>query len=485
MSRRPAASVKVSGVRRNLKRRLLLPYFLLVGLPLAGLIAMLQTTRALEPSTVIVPPHGAIPPPPAALNLVTLMFQLAVILAVSRGVAMLFRRLRQPQVIGEMVGGILLGPSFLGWLAPALSHSLFPLSSLAYLNALSQLGLVLFMFLIGLSLNPKELREHGHAAILTSHASIVLPFSLGGALAMFLYPRLSDAHIGITNFALFMGSAMSITAFPVLARILADRNLLRSRMGMLSITCAAVDDITGWCILAYIVVLVRAGTAASSILLTIGGVVGYLLIMFVGVRPLLRYLRRRFQREKELTDGGVSFLVVLALLSALVTEWLGIHLVFGAFLLGAVMPKDRGLVDVLQRKLESVTVIVLLPLFFAFSGLRTNIGLVRGGMWFYALLIILVAITGKFGGSTIAARMAGVPWRDAASLGILMNTRGLMELIALNIGLDIGVISPAVFTLMVLMALFTTFTTSPLLQWVYPTQLVVLQPETAVAKGVA
>ena len=313
---------------------------------------------------------------------------------------LLFKRIKQPQVVGEMAAGILLGPSVLGWAAPALSHALFPASSLGYLNALCQVGLVLFMFLVGVSLDPKELRRRSHAVVLTSHASIVAPFCLGSALALALFERLSNAGVSFVSFALFMGVAMSITAFPVLARILAERNLLHGRIGTLSIACAAVDDVTGWCILAYIVVLIRSGPASMPAWMTVGGSLAYFM-------------------------------------------------------------------QSLQHKMESITVTVLLPLFFAFSGLRTDIGAIRGAVWLYALLVIVVAIAGKFGGSMFAARMAGISWRDAVGIGILMNTRGLMGLVALNIGLDIGVISQTVFAIMVLMALVTTFMTSPLLDWLY------------------
>jgi Kef-type K+ transport system membrane component KefB len=271
---------------------------------------------------------------------------------------------------------------------------------------------------------------------------------------------------------LFMGAAMSITAFPVLARILAERGLLRSRMGTLAIACAAVDDVTGWCILAYIVVLVRVAHAARPAWMTIAGSVLYVLIMLFVVRRILPAFEREFRKRDRLSDNLLAVIVVLVLASALATEWLGIHLLFGAFLMGAIMPKAPEFTRYLLHKFESVTVVLLLPLFFAFTGLRTRIG-VGGGraIWFYSAIVIVVAITGKLGGSMFAARLAGMPWREAASLGILMNTRGLMELVILNIGLDIGVISPAMFSIMVLMALVTTFMTTPLLEWVYPARL--------------
>jgi len=419
------------------------------------------------------------------LDLFHLVLQIAVILVAARLVGFLFQKIHQPQVMGEMVAGILLGPSLLGWLAPGVSAALFPPASLSYLNALSQVGLVVFMFVVGLALNPSDLHGYGHAAVLTSHVSIVAPFCLGGLTALYLYPRLSDDGVTFTGFALFMGAAMSITAFPVLARILTERGLLRSRMGTMAIACAAVDDVTGWCILAYIVVLVRVTHAARPAWVTIAGSLAYVLIMVFVVRRILPAFEREFRKRDRLSDNLVAVIVVLVLVSALATEWLGIHLLFGAFLMGAIMPKTPEFTHYLLHKFESVTVVLLLPLFFAFTGLRTRIG-VGGGraIWFYSAIVIVVAITGKLGGSMFAARLAGMPWREAASLGILMNTRGLMELVILNIGLDIGVISPAMFSIMVLMALVTTFMTTPLLEWVYPTRLLRAQMD-EVHKNVA
>ena len=419
------------------------------------------------------------------LDLFHLVLQIAVILVAARLVGFLFQKIHQPQVMGEMVAGILLGPSLLGWLVPGVSAALFPPASLSYLNALSQVGLVVFMFVVGLALNPSDLHGYGHAAVLTSHVSIVAPFCLGGLTALYLYPRLSDDGVTFTGFALFMGAAMSITAFPVLARILTERGLLRSRMGTMAIACAAVDDVTGWCILAYIVVLVRVTHAARPAWVTIAGSLAYVLIMVFVVRRILPAFEREFRKLDRLSDNLVAVIVVLVLVSALATEWLGIHLLFGAFLMGAIMPKTQEFTHYLLHKFESVTVVLLLPLFFAFTGLRTRIG-VGGGraIWLYSAIVIVVAITGKLGGSMFAARLAGMPWREAASLGILMNTRGLMELVILNIGLDIGVISPAMFSIMVLMALVTTFMTTPLLEWVYPTRLLRAQMD-AVHKNVA
>lgn len=445
-------------------------YFVLVGLPILGVLALLQLGQGLEApaaaATAGVPERGAALE--HAGDLPTLLIQISVILAASRLVGMLFRKLHQPQVMGEMVAGILLGPSLLGWVAPGVSAALFPPESLGYLNALSQVGLLLFMFLVGLELDPQLLKGRGHAAVVTSHVSIFAPFFLGTLLALYLYPRVSDASVPFTSFALFVGIAMSITAFPVLARILTERNLLRTPLGSLTITCAAVDDVTGWCILAGVVLLVRTTASSMPLWVTIGGSAVYILAMLFVVRPVLGWLEKSYEKRGKLAQDVMALIFLVVLLSGLVTEWLGIHALFGAFLAGAIMPKHHQFVVALTQKLEDVAVVLLLPLFFAFTGLRASIGLVSGAeLWFYCGLIILVAIAGKFGGSTLAARITGTPWREAAALGILMNTRGLMELVVLNIGLDIGILSPTMFTMMVLMALVTTFMTSPMLEWIY------------------
>jgi len=406
-------------------------------------------------------------------NLFNLVLQITVILAVCRLTGGLFRKFHQPRVVGEMFAGILLGPSLLGWIAPAVSAYLFPPSSLGFLNALSQIGVVVFMFLVGLGINPKELKHQGHAAVLTSHVSITAPFVLASFLALYLYPRLSDDSVAFTSFALFMGASMSITAFPVLARILAERDLLGSRLGTVAIACAAVDDVTGWCILAYIVVLIRSAHDATPIWITVAGILVFAAVMIYGVRRLLQGFERVYQRNGALSENLMALMLLLVLASALCTERLGIHLLFGSFLMGAIMPKEPKFVRYILDRFETITVTMLLPLFFAFTGLRTDIGLVKGQeMWMYCALIILVATVGKLGGSTLASYLSGIPLREAAGLGTLMNTRGLMELVILNIGLDIKVISPALFSMMVMMALFTTFMTTPVLELICPERLI-------------
>jgi K+:H+ antiporter len=418
------------------------------------------------------------------LGIATLVVQIFVVVGAARVVGLIFRKIHQPQVMGEMVAGILLGPTLLGWAAPRVSDALFAQASLGHLNALSQVGLVLYMFLVGLGINPGELKKQGHAAVLTSHVSITVPFVLASLLALYLYPRLSDSSVSFASFALFMGAAMSITAFPVLARILTDRNMLNSRLGTIAISCAAVDDVTGWCVLAYIVVLIRSSKATIPLWLTLAGLLLFVLVMVYGVKRLLLRFASIYQKRGNLSDGQLALIVLFLLASAFLTEQLGVHLLFGAFLAGAIMPKDEDFVRHVFNRLQFVPVVVLLPLFFALTGLRTSIAVVKGpGMWMYCLAIILVAVVGKLGGSMMAARLTGMSTRDATGLGILMNTRGLMELVILNIGRDIGVISPALFSMMVFMALVTTFMTTPLLEWVYPARLIALDVMPIQARG--
>jgi Kef-type K+ transport system membrane component KefB len=401
-----------------------------------------------------------------------LILQIGTILIVARLVGWLFGKLDQPRVVGEMVAGILLGPSLLGWLAPNLSSSLFPPDSLGHLNSLSQVGLLIFMFLVGLELDLGHLRELGRAAVMTSQVSIIAPFILGSTFAVYLYPRLSDPSVSFTGFALFMGAAMSVTAFPVLARILTERNMLRTRVGSVAIACAAVDDVTAWCILAAIVVIVRASTLELPVWLTVSGLAVFVLLMGLVVRPALRRLEMVYEKRGNLTQDLIAIILLVVLASGWATESLGVHAFFGAFLAGVVMPRHSELSRELSQKFEALIVVLLLPIYFALTGLRSSIFLITGAeMWFYCAVIIVLAVFGKLGGSMLSARLNGMTWRESAAVGILMNTRGLVELVILNIGLDLGILSPALFSIMVLMALVTTLMTTPLLRWVYPEQI--------------
>lgn len=471
------------------RARLVPTYAALVGVPAIALLAILRVGETFAPDRRVAPPTvnpGAAGSPSAVVDLPLLLVQIIVILLAARIVGVLVRRLGQPQVVGEMLAGITLGPSILGFYAPAVSAALFPPSSLGFLNALSQVGLLVFMFLVGLELDPKLVRERGRAAVVISHASIVAPFLLGALLALFLYPTLSGARVTFTGFALFMGAAMSVTAFPVLARILSERQLSRTPLGAIAVACAAIDDVSAWCILAVVVVIVRAtGGAAPSggvpLWGTLGGSALYTALMLTVGRRLLRRLETRYERHGRVTQDVIAVLIMTMLASAWVTEQLGVHALFGAFLVGAASPKAEGFVRALLERFEDVMVVLLLPLFFAFTGLRTELTLISGGVgWLTCGLIVAVAVAGKVGGSAIAARVMAMPWRDAAVLGILLNTRGLMELVILNVGLDIGVISPELFAMMVTMALATTFMTTPLVAWLVPAaRTVPLNPRAA------
>jgi Kef-type K+ transport system membrane component KefB len=380
----------------------------------------------------------------------------------ARVVGNAFRVFHQPPVIGEIIAGILLGPSFLASIAPGVSAYVLPASIAPFLNVLAQVGVVLYMFLVGLELDPGLLKRRGHAAVAISHASIIVPFILGAALSLIFYPRLGTAGVRFTSFALFLGVSMSVTAFPVLARILTDRGIHKTRMGAIALTCAAVDDVTAWCMLAFVVAVIRSKTA--GFITTFGGALAFIAAMLFVVRPLMVRLTRVYGNRGRLTQGLMAVVFVALLLSAWATDLIGIHAVFGAFALGAMFPHDSGLARDLTDRLEDLLVVLLLPAFFAYTGLRTQIGLVSGTeQWVLCVLIILVSSVGKFGGSAVAARLTGLGWRDASALGVLMNTRGLVELIVLNIGLDLGVISPTVFAMLVLMALVTTFATTPVL----------------------
>ncbi|MEH2202653.1 MAG: cation:proton antiporter [Nostoc sp.] len=411
---------------------------------------------------------------------ILVLVEVLIVIGLSRLVGLAFRSIKQPLVIGEIVAGIMLGPSLLGLVAPHLAVSLFPPETFPFLNVLSQVGLIFFMFLIGLELNPKYLGGQLEVAVLTSHVSILVPFSLGTLLAVILYPLVSNASVSFTAFALFLGAAMSITAFPVLARIITENNLQGTRLGTLALTCAAVDDVTAWCLLAVAIAVARTGDFAGAVPTIIASIV-YIGLMLTAGRWFLQRLAKHYLRAGRLSQLLLAGIYMGVVASALITELIGIHLIFGAFLLGAAMPKNEDLVRELAIKTEDFVLIFLLPIFFAYSGLKTQIGLLnRPELWLLCALVLAVAIAGKYVGTYVAARVSGISKREASALGWLMNTRGLTELIVLNIGLELGVISPLIFTMLVIMALVTTFMTSPLLEWTYPKKLIrldVVEPE--------
>jgi Kef-type K+ transport system membrane component KefB len=422
-----------------------------------------ETLTAPARATMNAAPAAAAPMAPDALFHVLLA--LAAVLAIGRLLGRWFAAIGQTPVVGEVVAGILLGPSLLGRLAPSVSEYVLPASIAPFLSVVAQLGVVLYMFMVGLELNTDIARTHARRTVATSHASILVPFLLGTTLALYLYPRLSSSEVPFTTFALFLGVAMSITAFPVLARILTDRGLSTSELGVVALTCAAADDVTAWCLLALVVAVAQARPSSAAVVVVLA--IAFLGIMLLAVRPVLLRLAKRGDRlpAQELVAVGLLCL----LLSALIAEWIGIHAIFGAFILGAVIPHDSRFARVMVERLQDLVTILLLPAFFAVTGMRTEIGLLSGATeWLICAGIIVVATIGKFGGTLIAARATGIGWRAAATLGVLMNTRGLMELIVLNIGLDLNVISPTLFTMMVLMALATTLATTPLLDLLGP-----------------
>ncbi len=394
--------------------------------------------------------------------LVHVLLALVVIIILARMLGALFKRFNQPPVIGEVVAGIVLGPSVLGRLFPDAQAFLLPPSIAPFLGILSQVGVILYMFLVGLELNPALLRKKTHTAVAVSHASIVFPFLLGAGLALWLYPRYSTQDVPFFVFCLFSGVSMSVTAFPVLARILTDRGIQKTRLGSIALACAAVDDVTAWCLLAFVVSVVHARVGGAF--LTMGLTVAYIAAMLVLVRPALKRVVAWYERTGQPSRNVTAGVLLALLVSSLITELIGIHALFGAFLLGAAIDPDSKLTRDLTGKLEDIVLLLFLPAFFAFTGMRTQIGLVQGwASWLAVVVIIAVASLGKFGGSFVAARLTGMKPRDAAVIGILMNTRGLMELIVLNIGLDLRVLSPTLFAMLVLMALVTTLFTTPVL----------------------
>lgn len=414
-------------------------------------------------------------------TVILVLVEVLIVIGMSRLVGLAFKSIKQPLVIGEIVAGIMLGPSLFGFIAPHAAATLFPAETIPFLNVLSQVGLIFFMFLIGLELNPKYLSGNLKSAIIISNISIIVPFSLAAILSLLLYPLIANPSVSFNAFALFLGAAMSITAFPVLARIITENNLQGTKLGTLALTCAAVDDVTAWCILAIAIAVARNGSIDQKAILTIVESLIYIGFMFTVGRWFLQRLLTHYHRTRKLSQFLLALIYMGVVASALITEFIGIHLIFGAFLLGAVMPKNAELVRELAIKTEDFVLIFLLPVFFAYSGLRTQIGLLNSPqLWLLCALVLGVAIAGKYFGAYFAARVSGINKREASALGWLMNTRGLTELIVLNIGLELGVISPLLFTMLVVMALVTTFMTSPLLEWTYPKRLIkldVVEPE--------
>lgn len=451
-------------------RRLFSAYFLLLVVFGTGIYAILQIgshLSRLDSAPIANATPGAAHSGGLLDNLQQplgiLLLQIIVIIVAARLMGGLFRKIGQPAVIGEMAAGIMLGPSLLGWALPSVQAFIFPDASLAPLKMFSQIGVILFMFLVGVELDLEHLREKAHAAILVSHASIVVPFFLGTSFSLLIYREFAPSHVSFTAFALFIGISMSITAFPVLARILEDRGLTKSPLGNTAVACAAIGDVTAWCILAIVVAIVNTSGIGGSFL-TIGLTLLFCGVMFFAVKPCLERFLVLKNGDAASHHGLVASAVCFAFIAALCAEVIGIHALFGAFLAGAILPPREDLRVLLTERLESFSASFLLPLVFAFTGLRTQLGAIEGAHnWLICAGLIAVAVLGKLGGSMIASRWTGQRWPDAFAIGALMNTRGLMELIVLNLGYDLGILSPPIFAMMVLMALATTCMTAPLL----------------------
>jgi Kef-type K+ transport system membrane component KefB len=394
--------------------------------------------------------------------LVKVLLALTVIIITARLVGALFARVNQPAVIGEVVGGILLGPSLLGRIAPDTAAFLLPADAAPFLSIISQLGVILYMFLVGLELDLAVLRTAVARTVVISQASIVVPFALGALFAMAVFDALAPPGVRVTSFVLFIGVAMSITAFPVLARILGERGLQRTALGTLALTCAAINDAMAWCLLALVVGVMQESPLDA--MWTIGLTFVFIALMLTAGRAIAARAVAALDRSAHVGERSLALVLVAVLLSAVATEFIGIHAIFGAFLLGSIIPHHSRVAAHATERIADIVRVMLLPVFFAYIGLRTEIGLVSGAAdWLICALIIAVATAGKFGGTTMAAKLVGLDWRDSAALGILMNTRGLVELIVLNIGLELGVLTPRLFTMLVIMALVTTMMTSPML----------------------
>jgi Kef-type K+ transport system membrane component KefB len=402
--------------------------------------------------------------------LLTVLVQLVVIILGARLFAVLFRKLGQPSVVGEIAAGLVLGPSVLGKLLPDVSAMIFVPTVKPVFHVLSQLGLIFLLFLIGLEFDFSHLRARGRAAVSISVTGVVLPFALGWGLGQVLYPRLNAPEgwppLDPRGFALFMGTAMSITALPTLGRMMMELNITRTRIGAITITAAAVDDATGWIMLAAVGAMVRADFDVLASVTMIGLTVGFAALMVFLARPLLRrWIRFALRRgDGELGLNSLAILVVVVLLCAIATNLIGIFAIFGAFIAGAVLSDEHEFRAAVARQLRNFVTVFFLPIFFTYTGLNTDIGtLETPALWLFAAAVSLAAIVGKFGGCSLAAWFGGFPPRESACIGVMMNTRALMELIVINVGYSLKVIPPSVFCMLVMMALLTTVMTTPIL----------------------
>lgn len=393
-----------------------------------------------------------------------LLVQLVAIVLATWSVAAFFRRAGLPSVVGEILAGILLGPTLLGWLWPGAFTLLFQVASLDGLRLFAQIGVTVFMFLAGTEFDFGYLRGNVRRTLVLSQVGILVPFLLGAVAALFLYRDYGGQKATFAAFALFMAISMSITAFPVLVRMLEERKMLKSKLGVMALACAAIDDVSAWTILSVIVAFVTAHRMDLTVFKLVG-LIAFLALMLLVIRPrLARWLKSERGADDPIRDSVMAVVLLYMTSSALTTELLGVHALFGAFVAGICMPRGNRYCERLALRLESFNRVLLLPLFFALSGVRTELGLLDSRGWLVCGVVILIATAGKLGGCMTAAKLGGMTWRDSVAFGALMNTRGLMELIVINLGYDLGILSPAMFSILVIMALATTFLTGPLLQ---------------------
>lgn len=398
---------------------------------------------------------------------VMFFLQMAFILAVCRMTAWVFMKIGQSRVVSEMIAGVLMGPSLMGWMFPEFSAYLFPAESKPILFSVAQLGLVLYMFLIGVEFDVDLIRKRVRSAASISIAGIVAPFLLGGTLAYFIAhdPQLFAEKTTSLEAVLFMGAAMAITAFPMLARIIFEQGLTKTSLGTLALAAGSIDDMAAWCVLA--VVLASFNSDWSIAFLAIGGGIFFAIVCLTLVRRLLQPMGERVEKSGVISPDMLVFTLMMVMLGAWFTDFIQIYAVFGAFIMGVAMPRGKFATE-LHRTMYPLTVALLLPVFFVYSGLNTKIGLVNTpALWGLTALVLLVAITGKGVACYLAARLSGEPHKEAMGIGTLMNARGLMELIILNIGLERGIIEPTLFTIMVLMAVVTTLMATPIFERIY------------------
>lgn len=395
-----------------------------------------------------------------------LLMQIIVILTVARSMGWLLNKINQPTVIGEIIAGIMLGPSLLGAIWPEAFELIFPESSLGNIKLLSHFGLILFMFAIGMELNMSDIKQSLRKSLIISHAGIAIPFVLGMLGGLATYSSYASGHTSFLPYILFLGISMCITAFPVLARIIQERRMGQTHLGALSLSAAAASDITAWLMLAAVMAIAQSGSMKSS-LFNLLFLIVYLLICFGILRPLFKMLGKIFNNQEILSKTMVSFIFVLLLLSSFVTELLSMHALFGAFMLGLIMPENVKFRKIMTEKVEDVSLSLFLPLFFVSTGLQTHLGLLNTPeLWWLTIGFTVIAIVGKVGGTYMAARVCGEGKKDSLYLGAFMNTRGLMELVVLAIGQEMGILPPLIFTILVMMTIITTFMTTPLIHFI-------------------